>query len=59
MGLLCYYDDTIIDIDNDIIYNEECNKFFSLILDNSFIELKKLICGGIEWSLYEIEIDIT
>lgn len=54
-----YYDDTIINTDNNIIYNEECNEFFSLILDNSFIKLKKLIRGGIKWSLHEIEVDIT
>jgi hypothetical protein len=47
MGLLCYYGGTIIDVDNNITYHRESNKFFSLTLDSLFVELKKLVCGGI------------
>lgn len=59
MGLLCYYGGTIIDVDNDITYHKESNKFFCLTLDSLFVELKKLVCGGIWQNFFEIDVDIT
>lgn len=59
MALLCHYDSTIIDNDNNITNIEGSNVISNVKLNISRPELKEVMYGGIEWNYKEIEVDIT
>jgi len=57
--ILCYCSGTIINTDNSITYHRGSTKLCSLRLDNSFNELKNMVCRGIGWDLSKFDVDIT
>jgi len=42
--ILCFYDDIIININNDIVYKREINKFLTTTLDMFINKLSKMLC---------------
>ena len=59
MRILRYYDDTVIDTNNDITYHRESTELCDLILNNSLDKLKNLVCRGIGWNFSKFDVDIT
>jgi hypothetical protein len=59
MEILCYCSDIIINTDNGITYYWGSTKLCSLRLDNSFDELKNMVCRGTGWDLSKFDVDIT
>jgi hypothetical protein len=59
IGLLCFYNGIIINIDNGYYLQWRNNKFLTTSLDMSLTEVKRCICGRILLSLGEIKVNIT
>jgi hypothetical protein len=52
IGILCFYDGIIINIDNDIVYNGEINKFLTTTLDMFINKLSRMLCDRFGWNIY-------
>lgn len=58
--MLCYYDDTIIlNIKNNITYNDESNVLLNAILGMSLEDIKQVTCQGFGWNYNDVDVDIT
>jgi len=59
IGKLCLYIGTIINNNNNIIYNGKGTKFLSVTLNMSLNKLSTMLCDWLGWNMFEIKVEIT
>jgi hypothetical protein len=58
--MLCYYRDIIVhDVNSGITYNGWSSLFLNSNLCMSYVEMKEIICCGLEWNYNDIDVEIT
>jgi len=57
--ILCFYDDTIANTNNDITYNRGSNEFLIATLDISLNKLFWMLLDRLGWKIFEIKVKIT
>jgi hypothetical protein len=57
--IVCFYGVTIVNTNNCITCNKGSNEFPTATLDNSFIELSRMLYDLIKWNMLKIEVKIN
>lgn len=60
MFMLCYYGDNIVlEVKNNITYNGGSNLLLTSNLGISYVEIKEIICHGLECNYNDNDVEIT
>jgi hypothetical protein len=57
--ILCFYGVTIVNTNNCITCNKGSNEFPTATLDNSLVELSRMLYDLIKWNMLKIEVKIN
>jgi hypothetical protein len=57
LGILCFHYGIIVNIDNDITYNEGSHEFLTVTLN--MYKLSRMLYDRLNWNMFEIKVEIT